>query len=227
MGGFNFCVYYILGGIDMEHTLEALGEWLVDFVHQFGYLGIFIMSFLESTFIPIPGEVTMVPAGVLVQQGHMNFFIVVALATLGALGGSLANYYIAYYLGRRFFYAYGKYFFFTREKIDKLDKFFSKHGDISTFTGRLIPGLRHFIAFPAGLAHMDMKKFCIYTTLGSGIWMTILTSVGYLIGDNKEMVHHYLPYISGIVVLLVVVGVIFYISRLGKKIAGGEGSESN
>ena len=108
----------------------------------------------------------------------MNFFIVVALATLGALGGSLANYYIAYYLGRRFFYAYGKYFFFTREKIDKLDKFFSKHGDISTFTGRLIPGLRHFIAFPAGLAHMDMKKFCIYTTLGSGIWMTILTSVG-------------------------------------------------
>ncbi len=212
--------------MDMSSRLEALCEWLVEFVHHFGYVGIFAMSFLESTFVPIPGEVTMVPAGVLVQQGHMNFFMVVFCATLGALGGSLANYYLAYYLGRKFFYAYGKYFFFTHEKIDKLDKFFSKHGDISTFTGRLIPGLRHFIAFPAGLGHMDLKKFCIYTTLGSGIWMTILTSVGYLIGDNTEMVHHYLPYISGAVVLLVIVGIIFYISRLGKKIVGGEDGES-
>ncbi len=190
--------------------IEAFLHWLVEFVHHFGYAGIFIMSFLESTFAPIPSEVTMIPAGVLVQQGHMNFFIVVILATLGAVAGSLFNYYLAYYLGRRFFYAYGKYFFFTHEKIDKLDKFFVLHGDVSTFTGRLIPGVRHFIAFPAGLAHMDLKKFCIYTGLGSGIWMTILTAVGYLIGDNKELLHRLMPYITGAVVLIVVAGVVFY-----------------
>lgn len=205
-------------------SLEHIGEWLVDFVHQFGYLGIFIMTFLESTFMPIPSEVTMVPAGYLVQQGHMNFFIVVTTATTGALAGSLFNYYLAYYLGRKFFYNYGKYFFFTHDKIDKIDKFFSNHGDISTFSGRLIPGVRHFIAFPAGLGHMDLKKFCIYTTLGSGIWMAILTLLGYLIGDNKEMVHHYIPYISGALLVAVVILVTLYISHHRKK-AGSKNSE--
>lgn len=195
------------------HSLEVIGEWLVEFVQQFGYIGIFIMSFLESTFVPIPSEVTMIPAGVLVQQGHMNFFIVVISATLGALGGSLFNYYLAYHFGRRFFYAYGKYFFFTHEKIDKLDRFFANHGDISTFTGRLIPGLRHFIAFPAGLAHMNLKKFSIYTFLGSGIWMTTLTIVGYYIGDNKDMVKKYMPHVIGTVVFIAVVCVVLYIWR--------------
>lgn len=199
------------------NSIERIGEWLVEFVHQFGYFGIFIMTFLESTFVPIPSEVTMVPAGFLVQQGHMNFFVVVSTATAGALAGSLFNYYLAYYLGRKFFYNYGKYFFFTHDKIDKIDKFFSNHGDISTFSGRLIPGVRHFIAFPAGLGHMDMKKFCIYTTLGSGIWMTILTLLGYLIGDNKEMVHHYIPYISGALLVAVVILVTLYISHHRKK----------
>lgn len=204
--------------------IEILGQWLVEFVHHFGYAGIFVMSFLESTFVPIPGEVTMIPAGYLVRQGQMSFAVVVFLATLGAIAGSLFNYYLAYYLGRRFFYAYGKYFFFTHDKIDKLDRFFSNHGDISTFTGRLIPGLRHFIAFPAGLGHMDLKKFCIYTTLGSGIWMTILTTVGYLIGDNKELMHRYMPYITGTVVLIVVSGIIFYMWN-GRKAKGDKNSE--
>ncbi len=207
--------------------IEFFLHWLVEFVHHFGYFGIFIMSFLESTFVPIPSEVTMVPAGVLVQQGHMNFWIVIAMGTFGAIAGSLFNYYLAYYLGRRFFYAYGKYFFFTHEKIDKLDKFFVSHGDISTFTGRLIPGVRHFIAFPAGLAHMDLKKFCIYTGLGSGIWMTTLTGVGYFIGDNKELLHRLMPYITGVVLLLVAVGVVFYIWNGRKKRKNGSVDEEN
>jgi membrane protein DedA with SNARE-associated domain len=197
--------------------VEALAEWLVHFVHQFGYVGIFIMSFLESTFVPIPGEVTMIPAGYLVRQGHMDFALVLILSTVGAVAGSLANYFIAYHFGRRFFYKYGKYFFFTHDKIDKLDKFFMSHGDISTFTGRLIPGLRHFIAFPAGLAHMNLQKFCIYTGLGSGIWMATLITVGYVIGDNKELLHRYMPYITGATILCVVIGGAFYIYRKRKK----------
>ncbi len=207
-----------IGRYEMSMSkLEAFAEWLVEFVHHFGYIGIFIMSFLESTFVPIPSEVTMVPAGVLVQQGHMNFWIVIIMSTLGAVAGSLFNYYLAYYLGRRFFYAYGKYFFFTHEKIDKIDKFFINHGDISTFTGRLIPGVRHFIAFPAGLAHMDLKKFCIYTGLGSAIWMTTLTILGYYIGDNKEMVKKYMPYVVAAVVLIAVIAVVLYIWRHNHK----------
>ena len=203
-----------------SETLEAIGQWLVNFVHHFGYAGVFVMSFLESTFVPIPGEVTLVPDGVLVQQGHMNFGLVVCFATFGALSGSLANYYLAYHLGRKFFYNYGKYIGFTHEKIEKLDGFFASHGDISTFTGRLLPGVRHFIAFPAGLGHMNLKKFCIYTGLGSGLWMTILTTVGYLIGDNKELLHKMLPYITSIVIVIVVCGVALYIWRHRKNKVG-------
>ncbi|MEK6747460.1 MAG: DedA family protein [Rickettsiales bacterium] len=201
--------------------IEAFFQWLVDFVHHFGYLGIFIMSFLESTFVPIPSEVTMIPAGVLVQQGHMNFWIVWFASTLGALAGSLFNYYLALWLGRRFFYNYGKYFFFTHEKLDKIDKFFAEHGDISTFTGRLLPGVRHFIAFPAGLAHMNLKKFCIYTFLGSSIWMAVLIIVGYYIGDNKEMLHKMMPYIVGAVSafgIVAVGGYVWYQRRKKRKI---------
>jgi membrane protein DedA with SNARE-associated domain len=193
--------------------LEQISEWLVDFVHQFGYLGIFIMAFLESTFVPLPSEVTMIPAGYLVQQGHMNFLIVVLVSTFGALGGALANYYVAFHFGRRFLYAYGKYFFFSHKKMDSLDQFFKSHGDISTFTGRLIPGLRHFIAFPAGLAHMNLKKFCIYTGVGSGIWMTTLITIGYLIGGNKHLVREYTPYITAAVVIAVLVVVVLYVWR--------------
>lgn len=191
--------------------MAALAQWLVEFVHEFGYLGIFIMAFLESTFVPIPSEVTMVPAGFLVHEGKMNFWLVFVFSTVGAVGGSLANYYIAYHYGRRFLYAYGKYLFFNHDKMDKLDKFFASHGEISTLTGRLIPGLRHVISFPAGLAHMDLKKFCIYTSIGGGIWMLTLILVGYMIGGNKELVRHTMPYVVGAVVITVLMLVFLYI----------------
>ncbi|NBO20229.1 MAG: hypothetical protein EBV03_13620, partial [Proteobacteria bacterium] len=101
-------------------SIHGIIDWLVHFVHEFGYGGIFIMAFLESTFVPIPSEVTMVPAGYLVQQGKMNFWIVFFASTVGALGGSLANYFIAYHYGRRFLYKFGKYMFFDHEKMEKL-----------------------------------------------------------------------------------------------------------
>jgi membrane protein DedA with SNARE-associated domain len=191
--------------------VEALAQWLVNFVHDFGYWGIFIMAFLESTFVPIPSEVTMVPAGFLVHEGKMNFWLVFISSTVGAIGGSLANYYIAYHYGRRFLFAYGKYLFFSHEKMQKLDTFFASHGEISTLTGRLIPGLRHVISFPAGLAHMDLKKFCIYTGVGGGLWMLTLIMVGYMIGGNKDLVHHTMPYVVGAIVFLGIVMVLLYI----------------
>jgi len=193
--------------------VEELATWLVKFVHDFGYLGIFVMAFLESTFVPIPSEVTMIPAGFLVHEGKMNFWIVFFVSTVGAVGGALANYFIAYHYGRRFLFAFGKYMFFDHSKMEKLDKYFAIHGEISTFTGRLIPGLRHVISFPAGLAHMDLKKFSIYTGVGGGLWMVTLILVGYLIGGNTEEVHKFMPYVTGVVVFSVFVMITFYILK--------------
>ena len=197
--------------------LVVFAEWLVEFVRWAGYLGVFVATFLESTFVPIPSEVTMIPVGVLVQAGDMNLFAVIVLSIVGAVCGALFNYYIAYHYGRRFLYVYGKYLFFSHEKMDKLDKFFASHGEISTFTGRLIPGLRHIIAFPAGLAHMNLKKFCIYTGAGGGLWMTTLIMVGYIIGGNKEVVHKYATYITVGAVSGVIILVTFYVLNHRRK----------
>ncbi|NBX03276.1 MAG: DedA family protein [Alphaproteobacteria bacterium] len=199
-------------------------EWLVHFVHTLGYPGIFIMTFLESTFVPIPSEVTMIPAGYLVQQGQMSLFGVLFCSITGTILGSLANYFIAYHFGRRFLYRFGKYMFFSHEKMEKLDKFFASHGEISTFTGRLVPGLRHFISFPAGLARMDIKKFCIYTGVGGAIWMTTLTVVGYVIGGNKHLLRQYMPYITAVFIGAVVLMIVVYMwhhRRKNKKTVGG------
>ncbi len=197
--------------------MEVLAAFLVDIVHRFGYAGIFIMAFLESTFLPIPSEATLIPAGYLVHQGVMSGWLVWIVATAGAVGGALLNYFIAYYYGRRFLYAYGKYLFFSHEKMEKLDHFFARHGEISTLTGRLVPGLRHFISFPAGLAHMDLKKFCTYTGVGGGLWMSILLLVGYVIGGNKDTVHRFMPYVTAACIAAVVLMISFYIWHQGKK----------
>lgn len=197
--------------------IEQAIQWLVDFVHHFGYLGIFIMTALESTFVPVPSEVTMVPAGYLVQQGVMNFWIVLFASITGTLSGSLLNYWIAHRFGRRFLGAYGKYMFFGTEKMRKLDQFFGTHGEVSIFTSRLIPGVRHVISFPAGLAHMNLKKFSIYTTLGGSIWMTTLLIVGYIIGDNKELVKLYMPYITSAFIVAIIIFVALYIYSYRKR----------
>lgn len=176
-------------------TIHLFVEWLVEFVHDFGYAGIFIMTFLESTFVPVPSEVTMIPAGYLIHEGKMNFFMVFFASIAGTIGGSYFNYWIAAHYGRRFLNRFGKYMLLSHEKMEKMDKFFAIHGDVSIFTGRLIPGLRHFISFPAGLARMNIKKFCFYTAAGGGIWMLTLIAVGYVVGGNKELVKHYMPYV--------------------------------
>lgn len=192
-------------------AFNEASEWLVHVVHKLGYVGIFIMTFLESTFMPIPSEVTMIPAGYLVHQGHMNMAVVLMCAIAGTILGALANYFIALYFGRRFLQSYGKYLFFSAEKMEKLDRFFAKHGEISTFAGRLLPGLRHFISFPAGLARMNLRRFCLFTGLGGAIWMSVLLSIGYVIGDNKELLHRYMPTITAMCVVAVVFMVMVYI----------------
>lgn len=192
---------------------DAVVQWLVAFVEHLGVLGIFIMTFLESTFMPIPSEITMIPAGYLVQQGKMDFITVLLASIVGTVGGAYFNYWIARHFGRGLFLRYGKYFLMTPAKLQKLESFFEKHGAISTFIGRLIPGVRHYISFPAGLAQMKRRTFIIYTALGGAIWMTVLITLGYHIGENRALMVKWLPLIKGGMLLVILVLVAGYIIR--------------
>jgi len=171
-----------------------------------GYFGIFALMFLESSFFPFPSEVVMIPAGYLAFKGDMNLALVLISGIVGSLAGAWFNYILAAKFGRKFI---GK--IISHEKITKLDDFFNKHGSISTFTGRLIPGIRQYISFPAGLAKMDGVKFSIYTLLGAGIWAIILTMLGYFVGQNEVLIHSYLKEITITTVGIIVIIIILYI----------------
>jgi len=178
---------------------------IVEIVGQMGYIGIFIMMFLESTFFPFPSEVAMVPAGYLASQGSMNLYLAILIGVSGSLAGALFNYYLAKQYGRKAVIKFGKYFFFDEAKLEKMERFFYKHGSFSTLTSRLIPGVRQFISLPAGLSKMPIAPFIIYTTVGAGIWVTVLTLLGYLIGQNQDLIQQYLHQI--VILTLVIIGI--------------------
>jgi membrane protein DedA with SNARE-associated domain len=192
--------------------MEEVLKWLVDFVESLGYFGLFVMTLIESTFVPIPSEITMIPAGYLVQQGKLSFWIVLPVSVLGTIVGSYINYWIAKHHGRKLFLKYGKYFFMTPEKLSKLEDFYARHGSLSTFIGRLLPGFRHYISFPAGLAKMNLGKFFLYTAFGATIWMSVQLFIGYEIGNNEGEVRNMLRFAqgsaAGFVLLLIVIYVV-------------------
>jgi membrane protein DedA with SNARE-associated domain len=191
--------------------LTSIINFIVETVGSLGYVGIFIMMFLESSFFPFPSEVVMIPAGYLAYKGEMNLYIAIFVGILGSLAGALFNYYLAVKFGRKFLIKYGKYFFIKEPTIIKMEEFFKSHGHISTFSGRLIPAVRQYISFPAGLARMNLFIFCIYTSLGAGIWVIILTLLGYFLGDNEALIKEYLHYIIiGILVSLVILAFWYY-----------------
>lgn len=163
--------------------LSQIINAIVTFVGDMGYAGIFFMMFLESSFFPFPSEVVMVPAGYLVYKGEMNVFLAVFFGVLGSLAGAIFNYYLALYFGRAFIIKFGRYFFFGEKNMEKMEAYFIKHGEISTFLGRLIIGIRQYISLPAGLARMNLFRFCIYTSLGALIWVIILVIFGYYAGE--------------------------------------------
>jgi len=194
----------------MIHEIAAT---IVSYIGDMGYWGIFLLMFLESTFFPFPSEIIMIPAGYLAFKGEMNLYMVIFMGISGSVLGALFNYYLAMHFGRAFILRYGKYFFIKEETLDKLETFFTKHGEISTFTGRLIPGIRQLISLPAGLARMNMAKFSFYTAVGAGIWVVVLVMVGYLVGSNEELISEYLKSATLIALISVVFISIFYVIR--------------
>ena len=190
--------------------LHELAQDLVNLIFDWGYIGIIIMMAIESSFVPFPSEIVLVPAGYLASQGSMSILAIMGSALVGSLIGAFINYYLALTLGRKFLIKFGKYFFIKEETLIKMENYFEKHGHISTFTGRLIPGIRQLISIPAGIAKMDLVQFVLYTTLGAGIWALVLTLLGYFIGTNEALIHQYLKEITIVVVVLLVILVAVY-----------------
>lgn len=202
--------------------MHAVVEWLLQTIGAMGYPGIFLLMAMESSVIPIPSELVMPPAGYLAQQGQMNAVAAIVCGTLGSLVGAYANYYAAHYLGRPLLLKYGKYVFITEEKFAKVEKFFLKHGEISTFVGRLLPVVRHLISLPAGLAGMNHLKFSLYTLLGAGIWVTVLTFIGYFIGSNQELIMRYSHHAVAAVVVLSAAIIAVYVRLQRKRAAAAK-----
>ena len=191
--------------------LGELANIIVNTVGEWGYLGIFIMMAIESSFIPFPSEIVMIPAGYLSYKGEMNLTMVLLSGFGGSMVGALVNYFLAFSLGRKFLYTYGHYFLMKPASLDKMENFFLKHGAISTFTGRLIPGIRQLISIPAGLAKMPLTLFSLYTFLGAAIWSSVLVFLGYFLGDNQELIHQYKQeFTYGIFALILLILSVYY-----------------
>jgi len=190
---------------------ESIVHNIVEIVSQLGYAGIVIMMFLESTFFPFPSEVVMIPAGMLASTGEMNIYVVIILGVTGSVLGALFNFFLALKFGRVIVLKFGKFFFFREQEMQRMEAFFHKHGAVSTFTGRLIPGVRQYISLPAGLAKMNIGVFAIFTALGSGIWSAVLALIGFYIGNDLEALH------TALVWTLIAVGILIIVYYIRHK----------
>lgn len=197
-------------------------NWLLITMDALGYPGIFILMAMESSVIPIPSEFVMPPAGYLAHQGSMSLVTAILCGTAGSLFGAYLNYYAAHYLGRPLLIKYGRHVWITEEKFAKVETFFHRHGEISIFIGRLLPVVRHLVSLPAGLAGMHHWKFALYTVLGAGIWVTILTLIGYIIGKEQALIVRYSHQaVIGVVIFSAVV-VTLYVRRHRRKTRAAE-----
>jgi len=196
--------------------VHAVIETIVEIVGRMGYLGIVAAMFLESSFFPFPSELVIPPAGYLASQGNMSLWVVIVLGTVGSLLGALFNYWISVVLGRPVVLRLGRYVGLTPRAIDRAERFFRRHGEISTFVGRLIPGLRQYISLPAGLARMSLLRFSLFTALGAGIWVVVLAVLGYLVGSNQALVTrelHRITIYTGAFVAALVLGYLIWFRR--------------
>ena len=221
----------------MLETLASHLDTIAALAPTWGYIFIFVFMTIESSFIPFPSEVVMIPAGFLAARGELSggsplvcVSLAVLVGILGSLAGAFVNYYLALWVGKPFLEKYGKYFFIKPKPLARACEVFNKYGAATTFICRLIPVIRQLISIPAGIAKMPLAPFTFFTALGAGIWTIILAAVGYILGvqsDNMsyldlcvkggQMASANLPYV--IVGAVVLVAAYFLVSKLvmGKK----------
>jgi membrane protein DedA with SNARE-associated domain len=198
---------------------QTLFDW---YMANLNYFTIALLMLIESTFLPLPSEVVIPFAAYKAGQGELNVILVVLSGTIGALSGSLINYSLAYYLGRPLVYRFadsklGKMCLLSKEKVIHAEEYFIRNGKTSTFIGRLVPGIRHLISIPAGLARMSLRDFMMFTFIGAGIWNIILAIIGYYLYAIREQIFPYLGHILLGVGLIFVVYLIIKARRNGKK----------
>ena len=188
------------------------------------YGTILLLMLLESTVIPVPSELVVAPAAYHAAGGHLNVLLVVLFATIGADLGASINYVVALYVGRPVIYKFanskwGKMCLLNQEKVEKSERYFDDHGIVATLTGRLIPGIRHLISIPAGLARMNYWKFLLYTTLGAGCWHAILAGLGWYLHtivpeeQLNDKIEEYAEYIKIFIIALVVIAIGWFAVR--------------
>lgn len=194
----------------MFSSLSSLIQSSVELASEAGYFGIFIGMFLESTIIPIPSELIMIPAGIAAAQDKMDMATILFYGISGNVAGAIFSYYLALIVGLPLLLKIGKFLLVTPKTIKKMEDFFNRYGGISIFIGRMLPGFRHFISTPAGIAKMNIWRFCLYTTLGSSIWACVLVVSGFLIGKSHHAIEGNLHLISQLFLVLAIIALSFF-----------------
>ena len=199
-------------------------NWISTLLGNLNYPTIFLLMLLESTVVPVPSELVVSPAAYHAAGGHLDVFLVILFATLGADVGASINYVAGYFLGRPIIYKFansriGHLCLLNQEKVEKSEKYFYDHGVAATLTGRLIPGIRHLISIPAGLSKMPYWKFLLYTTIGAGVWHSILAALGWYLhsfvpeDQLNDQLMVYGDYIKWGIIALVVMAIVYFVIK--------------
>ena len=209
----------------MLETIASHLDAIAALAPTWGLLFIFVFMAIESSFVPFPSEVVMIPAGFLAARGEMGIgsplvavWVAIAVGVLGSLAGAFINYYLALWVGKPFLEKYGKWFFLKPAALERACEVFNKYGAATTFVCRMVPAIRQLISIPAGIARMPLGSFTLFTGLGAGVWTAILAFVGYGLGKSagditylelctkgKEMATAHLPLVIGCALVLAVV----------------------
>lgn len=197
----------------IANIIDILANIVIQTINFIGYGGVFFLMLLESCGIPMPSEVIMPFSGFLVATGKMSFWLVVFLGALGNLAGSLAAYWIGLKGGRPLAEKYGKYILISTHDLDIADKWFKKRGQLTVFFGRLLPVVRTYISFPAGIAKMEIKKFSFYTFAGALPWCILFTWLGVKMGQNWELIRQKLHNFDLAILIFIVLAIALYIYR--------------
>jgi len=201
--------------------LEQFIQWLLNGLLDLGYPGIVLLMAMESSVLPVPAELVMPPAGYWVAKGEMDAALAIASGVLGGVVGSLVNYGLALWLGRGFVRRFGKYFLVTEKSLDRTERYFAAHGEISVLVGRMLPVVRHLISIPAGIARMPLRRFIGFA------WCSILVAIGYLLGRNEGVlrqaaVQHYVSRALLIVLPILALSVGVYALRQRRRAPSGD-----
>ncbi|HEY4126504.1 MAG TPA: DedA family protein [Gammaproteobacteria bacterium] len=193
--------------------LAALGSFIIAILSSLGYLGVVLLMAIESACIPLPSELIMPFAGYLVFKGTLTLWGVTLAGAVGCVVGSLVAYYVGLWGGRPLVLKYGRYLLISQRDVDLADRWFARHGDITILVGRLLPVVRTFIAFPAGVARMPLAKFVIYTFVGSLLWCWALAWVGEKLGEHWDGLGIYFHRFDEAIGLLIIAGAAWWIWR--------------